>query len=315
MCFSIIVPIYNVERYLKRCVDSLINQTYKDIEIILVDDESPDNSPLLCDEYAKTDERIKVVHKKNGGLSDARNSGLNIAQGDYILFVDADDYIDLNTCERFYQYIKDDIDIIVGDAVIEGNKQGEIIHSVSLQNKALSGEDFLERSLLDNQAPMAAWLNVYRTDFLKSNHLSFKYGILHEDEQFSPRAFLAARQVLYTGEKFYHYIIRENSITTKKDLRRNATDLYTTCLELEKIYGTIEKQPLKRLLLDSLAVKYLNMFFIAELFRYGKQFVDKDFLKRNAYTKKTQRKVRLFVIGPKLYCWINSLSKKLRKNR
>ncbi|OUQ56652.1 hypothetical protein B5E58_10530, partial [Tyzzerella sp. An114] len=92
---SVIVPIYNVEKYLNRCVDSIINQTYKNLEIILVDDGSPDNCGKICDEYAKKDNRIKVVHKENGGVSSARNVGLNIATGDYIGFVDGDDWIDL----------------------------------------------------------------------------------------------------------------------------------------------------------------------------------------------------------------------------
>ena len=97
---SVIVPIYNVEDYLHRCVDSIINQTYTNLEIILVDDGSPDNCLKICDEYAKKDSRIKVVHKKNGGLSDARNAGLEIATGEYIGFVDSDDYISLYFYEK-----------------------------------------------------------------------------------------------------------------------------------------------------------------------------------------------------------------------
>ena len=91
---SIIVPIYNVERFLDRCMDSLLNQTLKDIEIIMVDDGSPDNCPQMCDEYAKNDSRVKVIHKKNAGLGMARNSGLEIATGEYVAFVDSDDYVD-----------------------------------------------------------------------------------------------------------------------------------------------------------------------------------------------------------------------------
>ena len=104
MLFSIIVPIYKVEPYIERCVKSLCGQTYGDVEIILVDDESPDNCPHLCDEYAASDARIKVVHKKNGGLSDARNAGLKIATGDYVIFVDSDDYIEENTCEKLLPF-------------------------------------------------------------------------------------------------------------------------------------------------------------------------------------------------------------------
>lgn len=105
---TIIVPVYNVEKYLKKCVDSILNQTYKNIEVILIDDGSSasDKSPIICDEYAKKDKRIKVIHKINGGLSSARNAGLDIAKGDYIYFVDSDDWIDKDT-------IKDNIKILV----------------------------------------------------------------------------------------------------------------------------------------------------------------------------------------------------------
>ena len=102
--FSFIVPIYNVEEYLDRCVQSLINQSFTNIEIILVDDGSPDQCPEKCDNYAKQDPRIRVIHKANGGLSDARNAGLEVAIGEYILFVDADDYIELDTCEKLNNY-------------------------------------------------------------------------------------------------------------------------------------------------------------------------------------------------------------------
>ena len=97
---SIIVPIYNVEKYLHRCVDSIINQSHKDLEIILVDDESPDKCPEMCDEYAKQDSRVKVIHKKNGGLGYARNSGLEIATGEYVAFIDSDDYVEPDMVEK-----------------------------------------------------------------------------------------------------------------------------------------------------------------------------------------------------------------------
>ena len=97
---SIIVPVYNVEKYIFECVDSLINQTYKNLEIILVDDSSPDNCPQICDEYAQKDDRIKVIHKPNGGLSDARNAGIESATGEYLMFVDSDDYIALDMIEQ-----------------------------------------------------------------------------------------------------------------------------------------------------------------------------------------------------------------------
>ena len=104
---SVIVPIYNVEQYLKKCLNSIVNQTYKDLEIILVDDGSPDGCPQLCDEYASLDNRIKVIHKKNGGLSSARNAGLDIATGDYVTFVDSDDYLETDIYEKVINIFED----------------------------------------------------------------------------------------------------------------------------------------------------------------------------------------------------------------
>ena len=112
---TIVIPIYKVENYLDKCVKSVINQTYKNLEIILVDDGSPDNCPKKCDEYEKKDTRIKVIHKENGGLSDARNAGIDIAKGKYITFIDSDDYIDSDYVETYYNKIKNcNYDVVVG---------------------------------------------------------------------------------------------------------------------------------------------------------------------------------------------------------
>ena len=110
---SIIVPVYNVEQYLSRCVDSLVNQTYHNIEIILVDDGSPDRSGEICDEYAKKDKRVKVIHQSNGGLSDARNTALDIAKGDYLMFVDSDDWIEPTMYEEMLSFMeKEQLDLV-----------------------------------------------------------------------------------------------------------------------------------------------------------------------------------------------------------
>lgn len=111
---SVIVPIYNVEKYLTKCIESIINQTYENLEIILVDDGSPDNCPIICDEYAKRDSRVKVIHKKNGGLSDARNAGLDIATGEYIMFIDSDDFVEIDMMESMMNnMIDNNVDLVV----------------------------------------------------------------------------------------------------------------------------------------------------------------------------------------------------------
>ena len=308
MLFSIIVPIYNVEPYIESCVASLRKQTYQDIEIILVDDESPDNCPAICDQYAKQDDRIRVIHKKNGGLSDARNHGLAAATGEYIIFLDSDDYIALDTCEKFAQFVNGCPDILVGSAIVEGGACD--LTQMAADNTVRTGLEYLKEAYSQGKAHMASVLNVYRRQFLLENALQFKKGILHEDEQFTPRAFLKADAVINTGITFYHYIIRGNSITTKKDKRKNARDLYETCCELEVMYNQLDDVELRDMLLDSLVAKYLYIVQAGMLYRY-KELLHKDFVKRNAKSKHTIMKAALFCASPMLYYHVNDLAKKI----
>lgn len=304
--FSIVVPVYNVEAYLDRCVQSLIGQTFSDIEIILVNDGSTDRSGKMCDEYASQDERIKVLHKQNGGLSDARNRGLDIAIGAYVIFVDSDDYIESNACGNFFHYVAGENDILIGDAIVEGGTYN--LSHIELDG-VVSGNVYYKAALKSRRMPIVAWINAYRRDFLISNNLRFKYGILHEDVEFTPRAFLAAQTVVYTKNLFYHYVLRDNSITSKKDQRKNAENLYETCCEHEKRFREIEDIELQELLLDSLVKSYLSLFQAAKLYQYGKDYIHKDFCLRNAYATKTKMKSALLSLSPRLYWHLNDFLK------
>lgn len=305
--FSIVVPVYKVEAYLDNCVQSLINQTYPDIEILLVDDGSPDNCPALCDTYARQDSRIKVIHKENGGLSDARNAGIEAASGEYLIFVDSDDCIQPDTCERLLPFTQEGYDIIIGEGVCEGAKK-RLSHGYT--SKCVSGEAYLKLALQGGSMPMAAVLYVHSREFLLRNDLRFKCGITHEDEQFTPRAFLAAQRVIESGVCFYRYIIREGSITTQKDLRKNGADLYATCLELKARYDKLEDEELRARLLDSLVVKYLSICQDGRLYQYGREYIHKAFVWENARGRKTRAKACLFCLSPRLYWHINDLTKR-----
>lgn len=309
---SIIVPIYKVEDYIDRCVMSLIKQTYKNIEIILVDDGSPDNCPLICDKYEQLDSRIIVIHKKNGGLSDARNEGIKKATGDYIMFVDSDDYIELDSCKKFMDIIGDkDIDIVIGNArIIHNEEETYMKHSIEMTNGVLDGKEYLKSELKSNSMFMAVWLNIYKRKFLIGNNLKFETGLLHEDEEFTPRVFLKAEKVIGTNCIFYNYIIRDDSITTKKDLSRNAIDIIKTCYKLSDIYSKILDSELKDLLNDSLAVNYLNAFQIGKLYKNEyKNFINKKFPIKHAYAKKTLLKSLLFLINKYVYYGLNKITK------
>lgn len=312
---TIIVPVYKVEKYLEKCVESVINQTYKNIEIILVNDGSPDNCPYICDKYARKDQRIKVIHKKNGGLSDARNVGLDEAKGEYVLFVDSDDYIELNSCEKFIDIIGNKSpDIVVGNAKrLENNKIYYMKHRLNTGRHTINGKKFLETELKAGTMYMAAWLNLYRKSFLLDNKLKFSVGLLHEDEEFTPRAFLKADSVMSTDLDFYNYIIRENSITTRKNKIKNAEHLIKIYRSLGEIYKDIQEPELRKMLNDSLVDKYLNTFQVAKLYKKEYSYlVDKKFLIGKSATIKNKLKVSLFYINKYLYYYINEIEKKIK---
>lgn len=305
--FSIIVPIYKVEKFIDRCVESLIRQTYSNIEIILVDDGSPDKCPEICDSYAEIDNRIVVIHKQNGGLSDARNFGIEAASGDYVIFVDSDDYVEVDMCENLFPYSQKNVDVIIGDAFVEGGMKD---YSHIKETEIMDGETYLLKAYQQKKAPMVAWLNVYKNYFLKKNKLRFKKGVLHEDEEFTPRALLLANSIIVSGVCFYHYILREDSITTQKDKRKNAIDLFSICCELESLYNELYNDELRKYLIDSLVCKYLSLFQEGMLYQYGETFLHKEFVKRNAKLNKTKFKAHLYCLSPRLYYKINKVSKK-----
>lgn len=305
---SVVVPVYKVEKYLEKCVRSLTEQTFRDLEIILVDDGSPDRCPEMCDAYAAEDARVVVIHQENGGLSAARNRGILAARGEYILFLDSDDYISADTCEKLVPFLKQDCDIVMGDGVAEGGVK-RLHHGSFPVGYVTDGKTYLKHAVPRDKMPMPSWLYVYKRQFLLEHGLLFKEGILHEDEQFTPRAFLKAQRVTESAVCFYHYVVRDDSITTRKDMRKNAEDFYATCEELSEIYSRQDDAVLRSVMRDSLVVRYLSLYQQGKLYQYGKHFVHKRFVWENAHRIKTKSKALLFCLAPKLYWHMNHLSK------
>lgn len=209
---SVIVPIYKVEPYLAQCVDSIINQTYKNLEIILVDDGSPDNCPKMCDEYAKKDSRIVVIHKENGGLSDARNVGLDIAKGDWITFVDSDDWIADNFVETLQKAASDyQADIAIASYHEEPNGAS--------QDSAQSFKLFTSHELLwhlcasDVKGLMSAWGKLFQKSCFSA--IRFPFGKLYEDAHINYKLYFNASKIYYSPKELYHYRIRPDSIMGK----------------------------------------------------------------------------------------------------
>ena len=300
--FSIIVPVYNVEAYLKRCLDSLAGQTYKNIEIILVDDGSTDSCPEICDEYAGKDPRMRACHKKNGGLSDARNFGMERARGEYIIFVDSDDYIKENACETFYETIiaHPGADIIAANI----ERVGVPVPSVEMYSQTkeiVSGQEFLKFQLEQKTMFVSACRNIYRRNFLSEKNLRFRSNIYHEDEEWTPRVFLQAETVICTDCVFYNHFIRKGSITQQKHTKK-ATDIICICDILRQQYMSIKDSKLKTLLMNYLVTLYLHAFYNGKLL--GSKYrnsIDKIFLKEMALTKRNKRRVALFCFNRYLY--------------
>lgn len=208
---SAIVPIYKVEQYLNRCIDSIINQTYTNLEIILVDDGSPDNCPKICDEYAKVDDRIKVIHKENGGLSDARNAGLNVATGDYIGFIDSDDWVHKDMYKILYKIMMEEKSDIVECNAKKINKYLDDME-VNLDFKSFNynKEESIEALISENTVQQTVWNKLYKKDVIEN--ILFEKGKFHEDEFWTYQIFHRCDKLVHVDIDLYYYFQREDSI-------------------------------------------------------------------------------------------------------
>lgn len=206
---SIVVPVYRVEMYLHECVDSILNQTYRNLEVILVDDGSPDGCPEICDEYAAKDERVKVIHKKNGGLSDARNAGMAVAQGVFLNFVDSDDVLPVDALEIMLSLaLKKQADIVIGNHVRFDETLPTIEKSSdhdTLMNQADAITEFFQNGC-------ASWARLYRLEIHQS--ILFPVGEINEDEAIVLQLLDRCNRVVKTNHVVYFYRCRSESITT-----------------------------------------------------------------------------------------------------
>jgi len=208
---SVIVPVYKVENYLDRCIQSIVNQTYKNMEIILVDDGSPDNCPVICDAWAKKDSRIRVIHKENGGLSDARNAGLEIAHGELIGFVDSDDWIDPEMYERLARTLYDDKSDIAACTV-------EMFWEDETPNRLLTVQEheILERTeaqlalLYETKLKHPVWYKLYKKSVIEG--IPFEVGKQHEDVFWTYQVYGRADRVSIIDHIGYYYLQRESGI-------------------------------------------------------------------------------------------------------
>lgn len=213
---SVIVPIYNVEKYIRKCIDGIISQSYTNLEIILVDDGTPDNCGTICDEYASKDKRIKVIHKSNGGLSDARNVAIDVMRGKYVTFIDSDDYIGTDYIMCMYKaLIETDSDLAICEyAYIY--EDGKMINHPYNDKKRLvfNQEQALYELLNSKKYSNSAWGKLYTSDHFRN--VRYPKGRLYEDVPTTYKLFMQSSKIVFCADVQYYYLYRENAISKQK---------------------------------------------------------------------------------------------------
>lgn len=306
--FSIIIPVYNVEKYINECVDSVLNQTYTNFEIILVDDGSTDSSPQICDSYAEKDNRIKVIHKKNGGLSSARNAGMENMTGDYVLFLDSDDFWNNDKAlENLYIIIiEENADVICygyKEFFENTNESKNVICIPEISFNGLLREDILEILLTNGIFTSSACCKAIKTKLIIDNNIYFVENITSEDIDWSARVLLNAKAYALYNDCFYAYRQREGSITHSVKYE-NLKMLSNNIIECVKNAEKVENGRFKDLYFNYVSYQYITFLhssFLCEKDDKIKYLVDK--MKNYRYLLKyhLNRKVKLVYLFNKLF--------------
>ena len=291
---SVIVPVYNVEKYLPKCLDSLVNQTLKDIEIIIVNDGSPDESDKIISRYAKKYKNIKAYAKENGGLSDARNFGLKKATGKYVAFIDSDDYIDKDMLKKMYEKaISKNLDIIVCDSVnVYENGNKVLIHS------NLHYSDNVIRNYLIS--PPMACTRLYNIDLF--NNLEFKKNIYYEDLELTPKLVNITTKIDFLEEGMYYYLQRTGSIMKQKEFNNRLLDIFTVLSSNKAVLEDKYPQEIEYMyithLLRTATLRFLEYNNCKEYINRIHNEIKQNYpnWKKNTYYKKSSIKLRIICI-------------------
>lgn len=232
MKFSVVIPVYNVEQYLPQCLESLLAQNYTDFEVICVNDGSTDRSRELLSAWEIQFPQMRVIDRENGGLSAARNTGLDVATGDYVVFVDSDDWVEPTMLFRLAKAVNGEDMICFACRRTDNNAHDTILHEQT------DGWSHYNRHALEHrEVPfVCVWQRCYRREFLMDNSLHFREGILHEDNEFTPRAFLRAKRIKVIPDVLYIYRVRPGSIMTTRGLRSKES-LILIGNELSKLFA------------------------------------------------------------------------------
>ena len=223
---TVVIPVYNVEKYLKRCIDSILVQEWKNYDILLVDDGSTDNSPQICEDYAEAYDIISVIHKENGGLSEARNTGISNAEGEYVYFLDSDDWIEPNTFSDLAEIIESDQYDIISFNQEFVKSEHDIIKSDSKRTKRLTGKEALIDMFSYGFITGFATDKIYRKALFTKNTIQFPVGKYYEDLGTNYKLFLAAMKVYATNQKYYHYLIDNPDAITQSWNEKKFRDMF-----------------------------------------------------------------------------------------
>ncbi len=309
---AIIVPVYNVEQYLKLCLQSIIEQTKCPNEVILIDDGSTDKSGIICDEYAARYDYIKVIHQENKGLSSARNTGINCCDSHYFILLDSDDIIEKNTIEKFSKVSNNkEADIVVGNILsFWPNRTVKKIHTNQDSSIILDGKEYLKIELKNKTMYYEAVQSMYSRDFIINNNLLFMPGLIHEDQLFSISVLLSAKKVLPTDIVFYRHMIRENSISTQKDKTPNAKSIIKICYLIEKLVREGQDLELNNMIMEHCVDLYYKVYIDAELINKPNIRIEKSFLTKNSKTIKNKIRTFLYRFNEKLFDKFERMRKK-----
>ena len=301
---SIVVPVYNVSKYLKECLDSISKQTFNDFEVILVNDGSTDNSLDILNEYSKIDNRFKVYTKSNGGLSSARNYGMQYVTGDYLTFLDSDDYLELNTYqEMMNNLIDNNNDLVVANIkyFFEDNREGYVLKGLNEDINEITSK----KALL---SPMFAWNKVYKTSYFKQINKTYPEGLWYEDIPVTTLLFTNTEKIGYVDKDLYHYRQRSTSIMGTKSSRNGEIfkilEIVINNFQERNIYDKY-KDELEYLFLEHTKVYGQYRFLVQdnyqELYKQSEIFMKKYFpnYKNNKYIKylNIKNKILLYTLN------------------
>lgn len=310
---SVIIPVYNVENYLRKCLNSLVNQTLKDIEIVVVNDGTLDNSQEIIDEYVKKyPKKVVSIIQENGGQGAARNTGLLHAKGEYIGYVDSDDYVEENMYEELYKKAKEeDSDIVIcGNNVVKENYE------------FLSKEDVDKEFLLGK---MAVWNKIYKKNIIVDNKIQFRSKVWYEDLDFTMKVYFSSKKISYVDKPLYNYLLREGSTMNNNNIKRNlelieAFDSLIDYCKDKKIYNKVKDE------IEFLCIYHMYIFAITRVLNTNNNYKAKiaiinkfrDYINSNfpnfkqnkyLYLLPKRRKLIYNLINSKFYCIIMGIFK------